>query len=171
MYIRKSVKEDLPAKRKLYEEARQFMRENGNADQWGDQYPLEEKMLADDENGISYVCVDPDGESGVKTSDGIVACFAYFVGEDPNFETIREGAWPNEDVYAVVHRIATKRGTHGVGTFCLKWAHEQHQPLRIDTHRKNIPMQKLLRKIGFEYCGIITLVSSDGSDRDAFIWR
>ena len=171
MYIRKSVKEDLPAKLKLYEEARQFMRENGNADQWGNNKPTKEQIIQDEEQGICYVCLDPDGESGVKAMNDIVACFVYYEGVAPNYAEIREGAWPDDRPYSVVHRITTKVGSHGVGTFCLKWAHDQHAPLRMDTHRNNKPMQNLLRKVGFEYCGVITLMDDDGSDRDAFIWR
>lgn len=171
MYIRLSTKEDLDSKLKLYEEARQFMRENGNGGQWGNDKPSVEQVIRDEEKGISYVCVDPEGKSGVKTPDDIVACFVYYIGEDPNYDTIRDGTWPDDSAYSVVHRIATKRGTHGVGTFCLNWAHKQHAPLRMDTHRNNRPMQNLLRKTGFEYCGIITLLDDDGSDRDAFIWR
>ena len=171
MYIRKSTEEDLPAKLQLYEEARQFMRENGNASQWGDHKPTLEQILRDERQGISYVCIDPDGQSGVKAPLDIVACFVYYVGVDPNYDEIRDGAWPNDTPYATVHRITTKTGSHGVGTFCLNWAHDQHAPLRMDTHRDNKPMQNLLRKVGFEYCGVISLIDDDGSDRDAFIWR
>lgn len=38
--------------------------------------------------------------------------------------------------------------------------------VRIDTHRDNQPMQALLKKCGFAYCGRIFL--ADGSERIAF---
>ena len=40
------------------------------------------------------------------------------------------------------------------------------ESIRIDTHRDNIPMQKMLNKNGFIYCGIIYLL--DGKERFAF---
>ena len=92
----------------------------------------------------------------------------YFVGEEPDYRVMVEGAWPDERPYSVVHRIATKRGTHGVAKFCLSWAYEQHAPLRMDTHKNNLPMQNLLRKCGFRPCGVIR-IHEDGSLRDAFI--
>ena len=33
--------------------------------------------------------------------------------------------------------------------------------LKVDTHRGNIGMQNLLKKIGYSYCGVITLESGD----------
>ena len=41
MIIRKSTMEDLPKIMEMYEEARQFMRDNGNPDQWGTSNPKE----------------------------------------------------------------------------------------------------------------------------------
>ena len=38
--------------------------------------------------------------------------------------------------------------------------------LKVDTHEENIPMQNLLKKNGFKYCGIIYL--EDGGKRVAF---
>ncbi|HBN29292.1 MAG TPA: GNAT family N-acetyltransferase, partial [Clostridiaceae bacterium] len=38
--------------------------------------------------------------------------------------------------------------------------------IKIDTHRENKSMQRLLKKNGFEYCGIIYL--KDKSERIAF---
>jgi RimJ/RimL family protein N-acetyltransferase len=38
--------------------------------------------------------------------------------------------------------------------------------IRVDTHKENKSMQKLLKKNGFTYCGIIYLV--DGNERAAF---
>lgn len=159
MEIRKGTLEDLPAILQIYEEARAFMKEQGNGDQWGDRWPPEELIRNDIGTGLSHVCVD-GGE--------VVACFVYFVGEEPDYRVMVEGAWPDERPYSVVHRIATKRGTRGVAKFCLGWAYEQHAPLRMDTHKNNIPMQNLLRKCGFQPCGVIR-IHEDGSLRDAFI--
>ena len=39
MLIRKTVESDLPAISLIYENARRFMRESGNPNQWKDEYP------------------------------------------------------------------------------------------------------------------------------------
>mgnify|MGYP003296922186 CR=1 FL=1 len=33
--------------------------------------------------------------------------------------------------------------------------------IRIDTHHDNVVMQRLLKKLGFQYCGIIHLENGD----------
>ena len=47
-----------------------------------------------------------------------------------------------------------------------KMIRKEFPNLKIDTHRDNYPMQKSLKKNGFEYCGIIYL--ADGNERLAF---
>ena len=66
----------------------------------------------------------------------------------------------------MAHRVASAGRCKGVGAFCLNWAFEQSGNLRIDTHHDNKPMQNLLNKLGFEYCGIIYL--ENGEPRLAF---
>lgn len=50
--------------------------------------------------------------------------------------------------------------------FVFRWAFTQIDSIRIDTHRDNKPMQHLLNKNGFRYCGIIYL--EDGDERLAY---
>ena len=49
---------------------------------------------------------------------------------------------------------------------CIRFAYERCGNLRIDTHEKNIPMQRCLAKNGFARCGIIYL--EDGDPRIAY---
>ena len=42
----------------------------------------------------------------------------------------------------------------GIIDFCFSECFKIHSNLKIDTHRDNIPMQKVLLRNGFEYCGI-----------------
>ena len=81
MIIRKSTMEDLPKIMEMYEEARQFMRDNGNPDQWGTSNPKEEWIVLDIEDGDSYVCTK-DGE--------IVGTFYFRIGEDPTYRQIHD---------------------------------------------------------------------------------
>ena len=156
MEIRKAVKEDLPVIMSIYEYARSFMAEHGNPGQWGKSDPPQSLIEQDVEQGKCHVCVE---------EDRIVNVFYYSEGEDPTYRII-EGKWLNDRPYAVVHRIASAESAKGAGTFSLKWALQRSGNLRIDTHDDNIPMQSLLKKLGFVYCGRITL--PDGSERIAF---
>ena len=47
MIIKKANREDLKPLLPLYEKSRQLMKEAGNASQWGDGYPSEERLMMD----------------------------------------------------------------------------------------------------------------------------
>ena len=51
--------------------------------------------------------------------------FYYRLGEEPDYEKIREGRWLNEEPYGVVHRITTGGSHKGAGSFCLNWAFDR----------------------------------------------
>ena len=132
MNIRKASPEEIDEIMAIYASARKFMAENGNKDQWGDTYP--EKALI--ENNIRqeklYVCADAEKISGVF----------YFAKEnDASYRVISDGAWQNNEPYAVIHRIASAEGSKGTATFCLNWAFDQVGNIRIDTHENNRPMR------------------------------
>ena len=158
MIIRKSTAGDLPAIMEIYAEAREFMRESGNPTQWKDWYPPRDMVERD---------VSPDGHGYVCANGGeVVATFYFNEEQDPTYDYI-EGKWLNDEPYGVVHRIAVRLGTKGVGAFCLNWAFDQCRNLRIDTHTDNAPMRKLLGKLGFTYCGTIWVLD-DAEERMAF---
>ena len=58
MQIRHTRPEDLPAMQEIFADARAFMRENGNPDQWGDRFPTQEMLDKDLALHRSYVCED-----------------------------------------------------------------------------------------------------------------
>ncbi len=155
MEIRKATHPDFNKIMKIYEDAAVFMAENGNPTQWVG-YPSKEMVKNDIDKGQSYVCTE---------DEKILAVFVYFEENDPWYAYI-EGKWVNDEPYGVVHRIASARKKKGVGEFCIKWAFEKCKNLRIDTHKDNIPMQNLIKKLNFEYCGIVYM--DDGSPRIAF---
>lgn len=157
MYIRKTETADLDDVMRIYEDARKFMRENGNPHQWHDNYPDKDLIIKDIEEGKSYVCID-DGD--------IVGVFFFNVGPDPTYLNIYQGNWLNDEPYAVIHRIASSNRKKGVATFCLYWCFEKWPNIRIDTHRDNIIMQNFLNKNGFTQCGIIYF--EDGDERLAY---
>lgn len=154
--IQKATLTQLPEILKLYEQARYFMAQNGNPDQWGDVYPPEEMIREDIKNGKSYVNLE---------NGNICAVFYFAVEEDPTYGYI-EGAWLNNAPYGVIHRIAVGESGKGVAAECIRFAFERCGNLRIDTHEKNTPMQRCLAKNGFTRCGIIYL--EDGDPRIAY---
>ena len=158
LLIRHAESSDLPRIREIYAQARAFMAANGNPTQWTDGYPQDATIHNDLAQEHLYVCL----EHGV-----ILGVFCYFEGIEPDYAQIHEGNWLRGGDYGVVHRIAVSSGSKGIGAACLKYAFSQCRDLRIDTHRNNIPMQRLLAKTGFQYCGIIYL-TKDGSERLAY---
>ncbi len=157
MKIRVATENDLTTILQIYDGARAYMRENGNAEQWGGGYPGEALVRADIASGICRVCED-EGE--------IVGVFVCFAGEDPTYRVIYDGAWLNDRPYAVIHRIAVASHRRGVASFCFDYGFSLCRNLKIDTHRDNIPMQRSLSKNGFSYCGVILL--ENGEERLAY---
>lgn len=154
--IQKAVVAQLPQIMEIYAQARVFMAQNGNPDQWGTAYPTEDMIRRDIENGKCYVNLE---------NGNIRAVFYFAVEEDPTYGYI-EGAWLSDRPYGVIHRIAVGENGRGVAAECFRFAYERCGNLRIDTHEMNIPMQRCLAKNGFVRCGIIYL--EDGDPRIAF---
>lgn len=154
--IQRATLDQLPRILEIYEKARRFMVQSGNPDQWGNQYPPEEMIRQDIHDGKCYVNLE---------NEKILAVFYFAVEEDPTYGYI-EGAWLNGRPYGVIHRIAVGESGRGVAAECFRFAYERCGNLRIDTHEKNIPMQRCLAKHGFARCGIIYL--EDGDPRIAY---
>lgn len=154
--IQKADISQLPRILEIYEKARAFMAESGNPDQWGIGYPPEEMIRQDIRDGKSYVNLE---------GDHIRAVFYFAVEADPTYGYI-EGSWLNDAPYGVIHRIAVDGSGRGVATECFAFAAQHCENIRIDTHEKNIPMQRCLTKNGFTRCGTIYL--EDGDPRIAY---
>lgn len=157
MNIRKTTIDELDLIMEMYADARSFMAKHGNPNQWKDGYPRRDRIISDIASGCSYVC-EHDGR--------IIATFYYRKGEDDTYREIFEGQWLNDSPYGVVHRITSDGTIKGAASFCLDWAFGQCGNLKIDTHKDNYVMQRLLKKNGFQYCGII--YTDDGSERMAY---
>lgn len=141
----------------LYDQARAFMAQNGNPNQWINGYPSPQILQQDLQQGHLYVCLD---------GAHLAAAFCFRPGPDDTYKHIEKGSWLNDLPYFVVHRLAVARHGQGIGSFCLHWCLQQSPNLRVDTHKDNIPMQKVILKNGFVYCGII--YTHNGSARLAY---
>lgn len=98
MEIRKSTAQDLEQIMALYEQARDFMRQSGNPNQWGNAYPSREMISADIAAGKSYLCLE---------GGRIAAVFYFAVEEEPTYRVIQQGSWLCPGPYGVVHRTAS----------------------------------------------------------------
>ena len=141
MYVRRSNMEDIPAMMDLYAQARVFMRENGNLNQWDESYPSRELLEKDIAFGNSYIVEDDE--------KNLAATFAFIKGEDPTYYGIENGAWLNHEPYGTIHRLAGNTSYHGIASGCISWCKSQIGNLRADTHEDNKIMQHLLEKNGF----------------------
>ncbi|PKK86835.1 MAG: GNAT family N-acetyltransferase [Tenericutes bacterium HGW-Tenericutes-8] len=158
--IRLATLNDLKALQEIYAHGRDFIR-SYQSPQWQNNYPSEALTLDDIEKKALYVYLYENQIVGVMT------VFDY----ESTYDVI-EGAWVSNKPYKVIHRIATHKDYYQRGiaakmmdyVFCELGAIS----IRIDTHALNIPMQKMLLKNGFSYCGIIYLNTIDDRIRLAY---
>jgi GNAT superfamily N-acetyltransferase len=160
MELRKTEKYEISAVMAIISDSIAGLKAAG-IDQWQKGYPNAKSIEYDIEQGWSYVLVE---------GDEIIATLALCFHPDPNYEKIYEGQWINEEPYAVIHRIAVKMSRKGEGLAliamkqCEDICRKNHVfNIKVDTHRKNQSMQRMLQKAGYQYCGIIYLI--DGAER------
>ena len=132
----------------IYNEARIFMKNTGNPDQWKDNKPDENTLINDIKNKNLYIILD---------DDIIVASFALIEGIEKTYINIYDGAWLSNDKYITIHRVAKKITAKNIMDSIVKFAETKKLNLRIDTHIDNKIMQHLILKNGFVKCGIIYL--------------
>lgn len=157
MQIRKAEYSDYDAVIHIFLHAREFMRQNGNPYQWNDIERQKEAYQKDIEEGHLFV---------MEQDDEIVGMFALIIGEDPTYLVIEDGEWLDTSLYGTIHRIASSGKVHGIFEEAIRYCWNVIEHLRIDTHEKNLIMQKCILNAGFAYCGIIHI--HDGSERLAF---
>lgn len=163
MNFRKSVKSDITQIMKIIKQAQQYFKEQG-INQWQNNYPNEDVIYNDIENEESYV---------LESDDNIIATTMISFEKEKTYANIYDGQWITDGEYAVIHRIAVDNAYKGLGIShkMIKYAEEMCiekgvRSIKVDTHEKNIPMQKLLNNNEFKYCGIIFLES--GAKRVAY---
>lgn len=118
--------------------------------QWQDGYPNELSVSNDMENDYAYVLTE---------NEIILAYLAVIFDKEPAYEAI-EGKWLSDNDYLVVHRVAVSKHAKGKGiatklfeqleSLCLQ---KKVYSIKVDTNFDNIPMLKILDKLGYTYCG------------------
>jgi ribosomal protein S18 acetylase RimI-like enzyme len=124
-------------------------------DQWQNGYPNAKQVKNDIKNGESYVVVD--------NKNKVIATAMFTINKEPTYKSI-DGNWlvDETETYGVIHRMAIKKAFRkfGLATILFEEFHQQLkekniQSLKIDTHEDNLGMQSLIKKLGYQYCGII----------------
>ncbi len=151
LMVRRANKNDLISIMPIYDAAKSKMRADGNMHQWSNTYPDEETLLADIARGELYIACEDDEIYGVF--------MLSFSGEETYKEI--QGAWLNNEPYAVIHRIASLGKGRNLLKDAIDFAFASTENIRIDTHEDNNIMRSLLNKLGFTYTGIIHLKSGD----------
>lgn len=157
MIVRNAVLEDIEQIMEVYRHAKEYMVASGNQNQWINGYPAREVIEKDISEEQFFVCEENGQIHGV---------FMFFVGEEPTYQIIEQGAWKNDKPYGTIHRLGSDGAYKGIFKECLAFCRKKHENLRADTHHDNKTMQHLLEKHGFERCGIVYM--KDGSKRIAY---
>lgn len=165
MKLQLSKIEDIPKIMEIIVDAKSYLA-SLKIDQWQNGYPNAAQIENDIKNGESFVLVNDNNE--------VIATSMFTTKPEPTYKII-EGNWiVNEsEKYGVIHRMAIKKEylKFGLATFMFHKFHLQLEEdnitsLKIDTHEENMGMQTLLKKLGYQYCGII--YTSYGDKRLAF---
>ena len=161
MKIQISNTNDINSISDIFDEARQTIALLG-IDQWQNGYPSTEVIEEDIRLKRSYC---------IKDNDVLCGTFVIITDGEPTYDKIYEGEWisgNNNSNYIAIHRVAISVAMRGKGisTEIINYAEEfarrlNRNSLRIDTHKGNVVMRKMLEKHNFRYCGIIYLENGD----------
>ena len=167
--IRKSTRDDISRLLEIFDEARGTIKALG-IDQWQNGYPHAAVICDDVDRGESY---------SVTCDDEICGTFALIEQGEPTYDKIYDGAWLTGESlaaapdYFAIHRVAIAVNMRGCGiaTKIIDFAADkarlaEKRSIRIDTHRGNVVMRRMLEKHGFAHCGTIYL--SDHAERVAY---
>ena len=160
-----STSDDIPNIMTIIEDAKGYLASQ-KIEQWQKGYPNTEQIENDIKNRESYVVINDENQ--------VIATAMFTINKEPTYKVI-DGNWRIDErqTYGVIHRMAIKKEFRkfGLATFMFHEFHLQLlkkniQSLKIDTHEENIGMQSLIKKLGYQYCGII--YTSYGDKRLAF---
>ena len=160
MKIRATNVSDIDQLMPIFDEARGTIAALG-IDQWQKGYPSRDVVEEDIARRQSFCVTD---------GDGVVATFAVLENGEPTYDRIYDGAWLTGDSreYLAIHRVAIAVAMRGQGIAPMIIEHVADRvralgwrSIRIDTHRGNVVMRRMLEKNGFAYCGIIYLENGD----------
>ena len=166
MKIKLSTLENIPEIMTIIKDAKELLA-SLKIDQWQNGYPNAAQVEQDILKGESYVVLSEENQ--------VIATSMFTTNKEPTYQIIEEGTWKVDESknYGVMHRMAIKKEyrKQGLATLLFDEFHQQLkskniESLKIDTHEENLGMQALIKKIGYQYCGII--YTNYGAKRLAF---
>ncbi len=164
MTLRLARMEEAETCYQFIEDARAYHRWLGFV-QWHPGYPTLQTIQNDIAGGNGYVFCD--GEM-------LVGYCCILMGPEADYRSI-DGSWKTDLPYAVVHRLAFgapfrgKGLSHAAMEEIKLWCKVREiRAIRLDTQEENKPMQHVLAREGFRYCGIILF---DGGPKLAYEWN
>ena len=138
-------------------------RKNDGSQQWQDGYPNKVVIQQDIAKGVGYVLTEDE--------DTIIGYAAILFNDEPAYKQLN-GTWLTNEDFAVVHRVAISDDYLGKGFAQKIFLYTEDLAIgnnifsiKVDTNFDNIPMLKILEKLGYTYCGEVTF---RGSFRKAF---
>lgn len=152
--IERSTLKNIPAIMEIMTDAKMYLA-SLDIDQWQNGYPNALQIEQDILKGESYILINDKNQ--------IVATSMFTINPEPTYKSIN-GNWIFDETekYGVIHRMAVKKEFRKLGLakilfeeFHRQLKNNDIKSLKIDTHENNIGMQTLIKKIGYEYCGII----------------
>ena len=165
MHLTPTIKDDIPSIMSIVKDAQNYLKDLG-IDQWQDGYPDTKQILLDIKNEDSFV---------IKNSnENIMGTVVFTTKEEPTYNNL-DGDWltASDSEYGVIHRLAVSNKSRGFGVAKYVFQYCENElikanvkSMRIDTHRDNKGMQKLITGMGYKYGGVIIL--SSGAERLAF---
>ena len=144
---------DLPAINKIIAEAKQALKDAGSP-QWQDGHPSRGMIVNDITHHQSWALVLDNQVVGVATLQP---------GPEKSYQELAGGSWHNDnDHYLTIHRVAIGnqfRGKH-LSDFLFSnlltvGQEKGFSDFRLDTHQKNLAMQKIAKKFNFQYRGTV----------------
>ena len=152
---------DLPAILEIVQYARRTLKKQ-RVDQWQGVYPDEAAFRADLARGECFV---------VLHGEEIAAFFTLSLREEACYAEITDGKWTEGMACCTLHRASVAKDYRGSGMAekLIGCVEQQARAfglrcIRTDTHKKNKPMQRLLRESGFRYRGNVMVASEPGHD-------
>ena len=161
LFYRQAVPEDIPTLLSITEDARTVLKKRG-IDQWQGDYPNAKAFLYDIERGECWIAFHGEEPVGM---------FTLSTENAPGYDEITDGKWTPDLSFGVVHRLAVSakyRGT-AVSAYLFRCVDEVAHSLglrsiRVDTHKKNKAMKRILIESGYRYRGNILVLIEAGQD-------
>lgn len=159
--LRQANSEDVSIIWSIFQQAIEKRKLEGSS-QWQNGYP-NEKVISDDiGNGYGYVAA----------LDGIIIGYIAIIFDGEPAYNIIDGTWISDLPFAVLHRLAVKQDTdiRGIGSAVMLAVEKivksnNFSAIRVDTNYDNVAMLRVFKKLGYQYCGKVTL---PGGEREAF---